>query len=66
MKRNWVHLSPTIGIAEEVGKRRTKNPVVLEIYVKTALQDGIRFYRATDKVYLCGPIPSKYVRIARG
>ena len=31
MKRRWVHLSPTMEIATEVGLRRIKNPVVLEI-----------------------------------
>lgn len=63
MKRKWVHLSPTMGIAKEVGIRRTQHPVVLEIDAETAIRDGIRFYRATDKVYICGFIPPKYVRI---
>jgi len=66
MKRKWVHLSPTIGIAKEVGMRRTKNPVVLEIDAETAIQDGIRFYRATDKVYTSGPISPKYIKIVEG
>jgi putative RNA 2'-phosphotransferase len=37
MKRKWVHLSPTIETAIEVGKRRTAHPVVLEIDAKTAI-----------------------------
>lgn len=64
MKRTWVHLSPTIGIAREVGLRRTKNPVVLEIDAEAAGKGGARFYRATDKIYLCVSVPPKYVRIA--
>jgi len=63
MKRRWVHLSPTVGVAREVGMRRTGNPVVLEIDAETAIRDGIRFYRATDKVYLCSSIPPEYVRM---
>ena len=64
MRRKWVHLSLTVDIAKEVGMRRTKNPVVLEIDAETAMRDGIRFYRATDKVYICGPIPPQYVGMA--
>jgi putative RNA 2'-phosphotransferase len=64
MRRRWVHLSPTIEIAKEVGMRRTKNPIVLKIDAKTAMQDGLKFYRATHKVYLCSRIPPKHIRIA--
>jgi putative RNA 2'-phosphotransferase len=66
MKRKWVHLSPTIGIAKEVGMRRTKDPVVLEIDAKAAIRNRIRFYRATDKVYVCESIPPHYLRKACG
>jgi putative RNA 2'-phosphotransferase len=31
MKRRWVHLSPTIKIAREVGLRRARKPVILEM-----------------------------------
>jgi putative RNA 2'-phosphotransferase len=63
MKRKWVHLSPTVEVAKEIGLRRTKNPVILKIDAEAARKGGTRFYRATDKVYLCGSIPPKYVRI---
>jgi putative RNA 2'-phosphotransferase len=62
MKRKHVHLSPKAETARAVGSRRTKNPVVLEIDAGTARQDGFRFYRATDKVYVSGPIPPRYIR----
>jgi putative RNA 2'-phosphotransferase len=62
MKRKQVHLSPTVEIAKEVGGRRTKNPVVLEVDAEVAMRDGLRFFRATDKVYVSGPIPPKYIR----
>jgi putative RNA 2'-phosphotransferase len=63
MKRRQVHLSPTVEVAEEVRMRRTKNPVVLEIGAETAIRDGMRFYRATAKVYVCGTVSPKYVKI---
>jgi putative RNA 2'-phosphotransferase len=62
MKRRWVHLSPTIQIAMEVGLRRTRKPVILEVDAESARKDKIKFYKATDKVYLCSYVPPKYIR----
>ena len=64
MKRRWVHLSPTVEIAKEVGLRRTKNPVILEIDAEGARKNGLRFCKATDKVYVCDAILSRYVKVA--
>ena len=66
MKRRWVHLSPTVEIAREVGLRRTRNPVILEVDVEEARRDGVRFYKATDKVYVCNAIPRRYIARAQG
>jgi putative RNA 2'-phosphotransferase len=65
MKRRWVHLSPTMEIATEVGLRRTKNPVILEIDAKAARKNGLKFYKATDKVYVCEAVLPKYMHKAR-
>ena len=62
MSRRWVHLSPTEETAREVGKRRTSNPVVLMIDASEARNRGIRFYRATYKVYVCKYVPAKYFK----
>jgi len=62
MGRRWVHLSPTIDVAREIGYRRTRNPVILEIDAEKARRDGFKFYKATDKVYLCRKLPPKYVK----
>ena len=61
MKRKWVHLSPTVEIAREVGTRRTKKPVILEINAEEARKDGVKFYKAIDKVYVCEAIPPEYI-----
>jgi len=66
MKRRWVHLSPTEEIAREVGKRRTNSPVVLVIDASEARNSGIRFYKATDKVYVCEYVPARCIRILHG
>lgn len=62
MKRRWAYLSPGMETALEVGLRRTRKPVILEIDAEAARKDGIRFYKATDKVYLCKYLPPNYVR----
>lgn len=64
MKRKWVHLSPTREMAIEVGLRRSKNPVILEINAEIARQSGWRFYKATDKVYVCRAVASRYIKRA--
>jgi len=63
MKRKWVHLSPTVEIAREVGLRRTESPVVLKVDAEAARKNGVRFYKATEKVYLCRRVKSQYIKI---
>jgi len=62
MKRMWVHLSPTIDIAIQVGKRRTNNPVILVLDCVEARKAGLRFYKASDQVYLCKFVRAEYIR----
>jgi len=62
MKRKWVHLSPTIEIAKKIGLRKSNRPVILEIDVENARKDGIKFYKATNEVYLAKYIPPKYIK----
>jgi len=66
MRRKWVHLSPTEEIALEVGKRRTNSPVVLVIDASEARSHGLRFYKATEKVYVCKYVPAKYIKTLQG
>lgn len=63
MRRNWVHLSPTVEIAELIGLRRTSRPAILEIDVEKARRDGLKFYKATEEIYLCREVPPKYIRL---
>jgi len=63
MRRKWVHLSPTKEIAIEVGRRKSSAPAILAVDVSLARRDGVKFYKATNKVYLCEYVPSKYIRV---
>ncbi|MFW6117854.1 MAG: RNA 2'-phosphotransferase, partial [Thermoproteota archaeon] len=62
MNRRWVHLSTTKELAVNVGLRRTNNPVILEVDTEAARKNGIKFYKATDKVYLSSYIKPEYIQ----
>ncbi|RLF38456.1 MAG: RNA 2'-phosphotransferase [Thermoplasmata archaeon] len=59
--RRKVHLSSTIQQAIRVGKRRTKNPVILKIDAESARNNGIVFEKANDLVYLSEEIPPIFI-----
>ncbi len=61
MNRSWVHLSPTIEIAREIGLRKTRKPVILKIDADAARKRGVGFYRASDKVYLCRDLSPEHI-----
>ncbi len=65
MKRVWVHLSPTTDIATQIGKRRTSSPVILVIDCVEARKVGLKFYKASDQVYLSRLVPAKYIQRLR-
>ena len=63
MKRKWVHLSPTKEIAIDIGRRRTLNPVVLEVNAKDARRNGLKFFKATERIFVCRKVPPKYIKL---
>jgi len=63
MKRSWVHLSATTEIARDVGKRRTPKPTILVVDAEKARKEGVKFYKATNQVYLSAEVPSKFIKI---
>jgi putative RNA 2'-phosphotransferase len=64
MRRIGVHLSPTIELARRVALRRTSRPVILRVDAARARMDGLKFYKAGEKIYLSGELPPKYLEIA--
>ncbi|MGD8565878.1 MAG: RNA 2'-phosphotransferase [Candidatus Bathyarchaeota archaeon] len=63
MKRRWVHLSPTKEIAKDVGLRRTNRPIILQINAVHARKNGVKFYKATDKVHLCKHVNPEMIKV---
>jgi putative RNA 2'-phosphotransferase len=62
MERQFVHLSEDKSIAIQVGKRRDDDPIVLEINSRAAYEDGLKFYKENNGVWLVKSISSKYIK----
>lgn len=63
MRRLWVHLSPTLYDAYEVGKRHGGKTVVLEISVVRLREQGHRIYRAGKAIYITDHVPPKCIKV---
>ncbi|WP_075617973.1 RNA 2'-phosphotransferase [Paenisporosarcina indica] len=61
--RQYVHLSPEVETAFQVGKRRDISPVILKIRAKEAFIAGIHFYYCNDKVWISNSIPTNYIEL---
>ena len=62
MTRTHVHLSDTMHTAEKVGKRHGE-VIVIPIKAKLMHQDGFKFYKSENNVWLTDSVPTKYFDI---
>lgn len=62
MNRTHVHLSDTIYTAEKVGTRHGE-VIVIPIKAKMMHQDGFKFYKSENNVWLTDSVPVKYFDI---
>ena len=62
LKRNYVHLSETTDMAQQVGARHGV-PIVLSVDAKSMVEDGYKFYKAQRGVWLVDCVPSKYIKV---
>ncbi len=62
MTRQYVHISPDVETAIEVGKRHGK-PVVLVIRAQELAADGFPLYRSSNGVWLTEYVPARYIRV---
>lgn len=60
-KRNYVHLSETIEMAEEVGSRHGQ-PIVLAIDTELMIEDGYKFYKVTNGIWITDCVPFLYIK----
>lgn len=61
-KRNFVHLSETIEVAEQVGSRHG-TPVVLSVNSKAMVLNKYNFYKAKNGVWLTEQIPIQFIKV---
>jgi len=59
-KRHHVHLSESTAVAIAVGSRYGK-PVVLKISSKEMFENGLKFYKTINNVWLVGSVPIEYI-----
>ncbi len=65
MGRNYTHLSATVEEAAKVGQRRTDNPIIFKINAEQAYQDGLKFYRTGEDIYLSDKVPVEYLEVLK-
>lgn len=63
MGRQMVHLSADVEMAEQVGRRRDSQPVILQVDSSAAHSDGIEFFEGNDRVWLATSIPAQYLSV---
>ena len=62
MTRQYVHLSGDHDTAVIVGSRHGK-PIVFRVDCQKMVEDGFRFYRSANGVWLTSHVPAKYLSI---
>jgi putative RNA 2'-phosphotransferase len=60
MQRHHVHLSESPAVAKNVGSRYGK-PILLSISAKEMFDDGFKFFKSVNNVWLVDNVPQKYI-----
>lgn len=63
MSRQYVHLSVDKATALEVGRRKSRAPVLFELEARAAHDSGVAFYTGNEKVWLADFIPVRFLRV---
>ncbi len=61
MNRQNVHLSVDEATAKEVGRRKSKEAIVLRVNAAKAFEQGIAFYEGNERVWLADVVPSLFI-----
>jgi len=62
MNRIYVHLSSDVKTAINVGSRHGE-PIVFEVNTKQMREDGIKFYKSRNGVWLTDFVDKKYIKV---
>lgn len=61
MKRQYVHLSTDKATSLEVGRRKSKAPVILRVLAMQATASGVRFFEGNQLVWLADSVPPEFI-----
>ncbi len=61
MQRQYVHLSTDVATALEVGRRKSRTPVLLRVLARQAAAEDVRFYEGNETVWLADSVPAEYL-----
>lgn len=61
MGRQYVHLSLDSATAQQVGRRKSKRPVVLTVRSREAASAGVPFFIGNESVWLAASIPPEFI-----
>lgn len=61
MGRQYVHLSTDVATAVEVGRRKPNTPVVLRVRADEVHEQGVRFLRGNEMVWLAEAVPVEFL-----
>lgn len=61
MGRQYVHLSSDFATARQVGRRKSKHPIVLSVRSREAASAGIPFFVGNELVWLAESIPPAFI-----
>jgi putative RNA 2'-phosphotransferase len=64
MGRQYVHLSGDLATAEQVGRRKSSTPLIVFVDAGRASDDGIRFWRGNEIIWLADAVPPDYLVLA--
>lgn len=62
MKRQYCHLAMEPSSAKLIGKRKSKNVVVIVVEAKRAWGEGIKFYKELRGIWLADQVPHQYLQ----
>jgi putative RNA 2'-phosphotransferase len=61
MGRQFVHLSVDQETAHQVGRRKAREPVILEVAAAAAYTGGVAFYQGNEQVWLADSVPARFI-----
>jgi putative RNA 2'-phosphotransferase len=61
MGRQYVHMSADVETAVQVGRRKSRSPVLLRVRAAEAHARGVPFWRGNEKVWLADVVPAEFL-----